>query len=259
MKNKTLVSTTLPNENDSTLLSNSNSNTPIRYINPNSMANGMKPMQQQFSNFTLNRHFELAKNQVISDRDFNEANKNTGNNNNSHNEEMNKIFPDTNFRLSDLFNDLSSPNCNTNATYTTPLNNYQQASSLNSSQMYNKLNASSSPKQANTFQSYPSFVSSPKQIVTSPQTPSNNANNNSCSTLLTPPPPPLPPSSSRQLLLLQTAASQMNNSNSPNLVNKFPNPFMQHHQQPTANSGTNAITSKFYNNFYRNPINKANV
>jgi hypothetical protein len=211
----------------------------------------MRPMQQQFSNFTLNRHFEMAKNQVIADKDFYETSKN--------NEDLNKVFPDANFRLSDLFNELSSPNCNTNSTYSTPLTNYQQTSSSNSSQNYNKLNSStissSSPKQT-IFQSYPSFLSSPKQ--TTSQTSSNNNKNNT--TTPPPPPPPHSSSSSRQILLLQAAASQVNNSSSPNLVNKFPNPFMQNQQsQSQSTSDSNAITSKFYNNFYRNSINKANV
>ena len=230
--NKTIVST--PSLNESQIDAQ-----PTRF-NPNGTI-----QKHQFSNFTLNRHFELAKNQVI-DKDYYE---NTNFNDSSEGEaaqksdDLNRLFQDTNYKLSDLFNELSpslilsnNNSSNNNTPYSTPINSNQ----YQSTQLYTtKLNStpaatsSNSNQNANVFQQFPTFTSSPSSIQL--QSASSQMN--------TPTPP------ARQLLL-QTTNTNPNAITNSSFVNRFPNPPFSQNGSATISS----TTTKFYNNFYRNPI-----
>ena len=235
--NKTIVST--PSLNESQIPDH-----PTRF-NPNGTI-----QKHQFSNFTLNRHFELAKNQVM-DKDYYE---NTNFNDSSENEtqkndDLNKLFQDTNYKLSDLFNELSpslilnnnnNNSSNNNTPYSTPINSNNQ---YQSTQLYTKLNStpttssnSNSNQNANVFQQFPTFTSSPSSIQL-------QTNSNASTQMNTPTPP------ARQLLL-QTTNTNPNTITNSSFVNRFPNPPFNQNGSATISS----TTSKFYNNFYRNPI-----
>ena len=156
---------------------------------------------------------------------------------------MNKLFQDTNYKLSDLFNELSPSlilNNNNNTPYSTPINSNNQ---YQSTQLYTKLNStpttssnSNSNQNANVFQQFPTFTSSPSSIQL-------QTNSNASTQMNTPTPP------ARQLLL-QTTNTNPNTITNSSFVNRFPNPPFNQNGSATISS----TTSKFYNNFYRNPI-----
>ncbi len=142
--------------------------------------------------------------------------------------DLSKLLNDNNFRFADLFNELS-PNL-------VPNNNPQGTLPKNKPLYSNRAFQSTLPKNQNNmslFQHFPSMASPKHNSVQQQSLQQSNTHLQN----------------SRQNLLQPTisAATQLQMNSS---FNKFPNAFIG---TDTTTEAKSSSTSKFYNNFYRNP------